>query len=155
MHFRPYPSQTKPSSESPNAKGMPPPAGPGGLLISLTDFHGDSASTTPDTGSPLTPTSPPSEPDEDTISKLALDKCEPAVHTPGHHRSSSEPPFLKKLNGLQSGQLSEASGYGSMTTQSTSSCSDAGRRYTEANLFMWSTESRFCVFGFSVASSHY
>jgi hypothetical protein len=64
--------------------------------------------------------------DEDTFAKL--DSAEGSSVVPGkvlgHHRSASEPPFLKDLP--QIGHLSE--GYGSMTTQSTSSCSDAGRR---------------------------
>ena len=81
---------------------------------------------TPD--SPSSPTSTSFDADEDTVAKLALAESSSSVagggKVLGHHRSASEPPFLKDG---QSGQLSE--GYGSMTTQSTSSCSDAGRRY--------------------------
>ena len=80
---------------------------------------------TPD--SPSSPTSTSFDADEDTVAKLALAESSSSLAAGkvlGHHRSASEPPFLKDG---QSGQLSE--GYGSMTTQSTSSCSDAGRRY--------------------------
>ena len=129
LSLRPSSPQTKLPLESPNSKGSSSPAGSGGFVIGLTGFGGASAGTsTPDSGSAATPTSPTTEPstDDDTLSKLALGtsvKSEPGqvTHILGHHRSSSEPPILKKLNGQPSGQLSEASGYGSMTTQSTSS----------------------------------
>lgn len=65
--------------------------------------------------------------DEDTVAKLALANSMSGVTGKmlGHHRSASEPPFVRDAH--QTGQLSE--GYGSMTTQSASSSSDAGRRY--------------------------
>jgi hypothetical protein len=125
--FSPNSPQTQVSVESPNSKGESSEgkADGRGLVVRETS----AGTVTPGTITPDTPTSPMSashDGEEDTVAKLALAEGSSSVvgKVLGHHRSASEPPFLR--DGHQSGQLSE--GYGSMTTQSTSSCSDAGRR---------------------------
>mgnify|MGYP002803527463 FL=1 len=115
--------------ESPNSKGESFSGQEDGLGLVLSEASAGTA--TPGTITPETPSSPTSlspHGDEDSDAKLDLAEGASGVSGKvlGHHRSASEPPFLKDVPQINP-QLSE--GYGSMTTQSTSSCSDAGRRF--------------------------
>ena len=136
--FRPSSPQTHLVLESPNSKGESSTGQEDGRGLKSYLDEASAGAVTPGTITPDSPSSPTStsfDVGEDTVAKLALAKSSSSVagKVQGHHRSASEPPFLKDG---QSGQLSE--GYGSMTTQSTSSCSDAGRRYSisACNIFL-------------------
>ncbi|CAB3993361.1 Hypothetical predicted protein [Paramuricea clavata] len=118
--------QAQVSVESPNCKGESSKGKKDDRGLDETSAGTVTVGTiTPDT--PTSPMSASPDGEEDTVAKLALAEGSSGLvgKVLGHHRSASEPPFLR--DGHQSGQLSE--GYGSMTTQSTSSCSDAGRRF--------------------------
>ena len=133
QHFRPI-SPQKPSSTSDDqyskGEGMLDSSQKDGLGLTSYLDEASAGTATPGTVTPDTPSSPTSltpDGEEDTEAKLDLAEGSSSDKGKvlGHHRSASEPPFVK--DGNQGGQMSE--GYGSMTTQSTSSCSDAGRRY--------------------------
>lgn len=129
--FRPTVQNPHSTLESPSSKGEPSCGQEDGLGLPSNnlDEHGAGAVTS-GSGTPSSQSSHAStslDGDNQTITKLALAEGSNIVtgKALGHHRSASEPPLTKDV--LQTGQLSE--GYGSMTTQSTSSSSDAGRRW--------------------------
>ena len=133
--FRPSSPQTHLTIDSPNSKGESSTGQENNLGLQSYLDEACAGTATPGTitpGTPATPTSTTFEGNEDITDKLVLPNNMSGGSRKGlgHCRSASEPPFIndgKQSEVAKSGQLSE--GYGSMTTQSTSSCSDAGRRY--------------------------